>query len=599
MLRFQDKQLHLMLLLILVASGIFFFFFCRSQLPSLEGGQYISSMDNFSDGWLLQTEKESEVVFFPAEYDVTKEDSLLFYHRTPDMTNESLYLVFQTDCQAVQVKIDDMIIYESTKENDFISAYHTVKILPEYHNRNIILKYTNKTNKKMSAPALLIGTKKQLIGQLVLNNLIYILWSFLLSTFCLLMLIPFGFIKNTRFAKGTLLYGCLEGIVFSVLLFLQGDLLPVITGWNYGICFLRVCMTVLLGMVHLMVMQSIVSTKTLHTKLGMGYIGYLIYYICITVLIFFQLVKPDTMETVCNTLFFVILLIYEYVFANYLHHNNKKDVKFILYMNGVLLIGIITQMIMMVVGREISYNQMVLPVCYTFYDIVLVCFGLKRGLIKEIEIKENDINEEHVKAKVINQLNPNLLFASFHSLQTLIKSGSHNSIKMIYYISVYFHSNLKALEKQGEPIPFREELDHILAYLQLQKTRNSKLNYGVECKMKDFQIPRNTIEPLVENAVKHGIAGKDNCGNVVLRTYMRADGYAIQIIDDGVGFDKKNLKNNSNTCVLHLIALLEETCKAQTEIISQENKGTVITIVLPMIDNELLGNTKDEEMISF
>ena len=196
--------------------------------------------------------------------------------------------------------------------------------------------------------------------------------------------------------------------------------------------------------------------------------------------------------------------------------------------------------------------------------------------------------EERLREQIVEQLNPNLIFASFHTLQKMIKNGSENSVKMIYYISVYFRDNLRALDKAGEVVSFEEELEHIIAYLQLQKTRNQSLNFAVECKEKDFKIPRHSIEPMVENAVKYGIAGKEHGGNVVVRSYRREDGYAIQVIDDGIGFDKTILTRKSETALLRLLDMLKSSCKAQTEIISKEGKGTVITIVLPMLENDLL-----------
>ena len=149
-------------------------------------------------------------------------------------------------------------------------------------------------------------------------------------------------------------------------------------------------------------------------------------------------------------------------------------------------------------------------------------------------------------------------------------------------------NNIKAMNSQGEIISFSEELEHIMAYLNLQKTRNSGFSFVIESKVKDFKIPRNTIEPLVENAVKYGIGGKDNKGNVVVRSYNREEGYAIQIIDTGIGFDTANLKNTSSTSIKNIFEMLKDKCKAKTEIISKENKGTVITIIIPMIENELI-----------
>lgn len=599
MFRFQDKQLHWILFLILVTTGIFFFFFGMDELPSYEGGQYILGLDDFSEGWLLQKKSDTEIVFFPVTYDARQGDTLTFYHRTPNMTNESLYLVFKTGRQPVQIMIDDMVIYKNSERDAQVSAYHTVKILPEYQNKNIVISYTREANKKIIAPELLIGTKSQLLGQIILDNFGIILWGGILFLVCLCMLLPYGFIKNTRFAKSVLLYGSLEGMVLGLLCIFQGNAIPVMTGWNYGIYLLRICFLVLLGMLHLIVMNCFAYRKSIQIKIGMGIISYLIYFISIMVLQFFHLVFPDTVETISKCIFFVMLCLYTCIFGKVLSENDKKEIKVIVFCNGILLAGMVIQMVMMIVGKDMPLNHIVLPIGLTIYQLLLLFYGMKRALNLEIKTEQTSYREEDVRARVMEQMNPNLLFASFHTLQNLIKMGSSNSVKMIYYISVYFKDNLKAMEKQGETIPFSEELEHILAYLQLQKTRNDNLNYGIECKVKDFQVPRNSIEPLVENAVKHGIAGKGNSGNVVFRTYMRSDGYAIQIIDDGIGFDKKTLKNNSNTSVLYLTSLLENSCNAQTEIISHEGKGTVITIILPMLENELMGDSEDEEMVPF
>lgn len=145
-------------------------------------------------------------------------------------------------------------------------------------------------------------------------------------------------------------------------------------------------------------------------------------------------------------------------------------------------------------------------------------------------------------------------------------------------------------------IPFEEELEHIIAYLQLQRMCSADVNFTVECKVKDFRIPRYSIEPMVENAVEHGVLSQGNAGNIVVRTYLRAEGYAVQVVDDGSGFDLHILERKSPTALLNLFSLLEENCQAQTEVISKEGKGTVITIVLPpVLENEQLDEPEELE----
>lgn len=594
MFQFQEKQLYWMILLILVTGGTFFFLFGIKELPDFKDGQFVAQMDDFSEGWLYRGQKDVEVVFFPATVDTAGKDKLSFYHRTPDMTNENLYLVFETKRQPVQIKIDDMLIYESSKWDKELSAHHTIKITPDYQNKNIIITYDCDNEKKIQAPALKIGTKNQLLGQLIHDNFKGFLWGIILFLICFCMVLPYAFIKNTRFAKSTLLYGCLEGMTLGVLGILQGSVLPVMTGWNYGIYMLRISLLVVLGILHLMVMRCFTYKKKILSQIGFGIVFYLVYFISVMVLQFFDLLALGTIETATKIVFAIAIMVYLCIYGKYYLQEAKKTTKLVLYANGILALSIVFQMIMNVVGRELSVNDVILPVGFTIYQLLLLYLGWKRACHIEQKRENVPYREEEVRARVVEQINPNLLFASFHTLQNLIKNGSSNSVKMIYYISVYFRDNLKAMENQGETIPFSQELEHILAYLQLQKTRNENLQYKVECKVSDFQIPRHSLEPLIENAVKHGIAGKGNKGNVILRTYMRADGYAIQIIDDGIGFDKKILKNNSNTSVPHLISLLEYSCNAQTELISQEGKGTVITIVLPMLENDLMEDDQQE-----
>lgn len=594
MFRFQDKQLHFIILLILVTGCIFFFFFCRKPLPSFEGGKAIAAMDDFSDGWLLTGNKKTEVVFFPKTYKVGTGDKLSFYHRVPDMTNESIYLFFQTTNQKVQVKIDEQVIYESSREEAGLNACHVVRLLPEYQNQNVVITYTAEKGKRIIAPRLLTGTKTQLFGELFRENWKSISFGILLILVCICFLIDYALIDNARFMKGVLLYGCLEGIAVSILLFLWGSVVPALTGWNYGVCMLRIMLLIITGILHLMIMGCLVYKRSEQAKIHIGIIVYLVYDICVIVLSFFALIEPKTLETATMVLFWLAFFVYMGILLQNYQHNNKKETKSLLWMNGIISLGAVLQLVMIVIGKDLPFRYMILPVSFGIYEVCLLLYGLKRALHKTpVEDKKTD-DREVLRHQVISQMNPNLLFASFHTLQNLIKTGSSQGTKMIYYISMYFKSNLKAIEQPGEIIPFMEELEHILAYLQLQKTRNSKMNYKVECKVKDFQIPRNSIEPLVENAVKHGIAGKEDKGNVVLRTYMRADGYGIQIIDDGIGFDKKLLKGENPTSVLSIISVLEHVCKAKVEIISHEGKGTVITIILPMLENELMSEESEQ-----
>ena len=96
-------------------------------------------------------------------------------------------------------------------------------------------------------------------------------------------------------------------------------------------------------------------------------------------------------------------------------------------------------------------------------------------------------------------------------------------------------------------IPFEDELRHIKTFLSLEKTRfNNRLNIVYELGPTDFDLPPLSIQPLVENAVKHGILKKVEGGTVILKTSETPNDYVIEVIDDGVGFAMEGVDFDHN-----------------------------------------------------
>ena len=286
-------------------------------------------------------------------------------------------------------------------------------------------------------------------------------------------------------------------------------------------------------------------------------------------------------------IFFILgMILYTALLGVAIYVYKRREGITVFYANITVLACLLIKMMVWIFIRQETVGRLYVPVGIFIYMLAVWVCGWKQVFHTEQEKDTIGYGDERVREQVMEQLNPNLLFASFKTLQNLIKNGSDNSVKMIYYISVYFRGNLKAVNLAGEMIPFEEELEHMIAYLQMQKTRNAELDFTIECKVKDFNVPRHSIEPIVENAVKYGVANHGNRGNVVIRTYQREDGYAIQVVDDGAGFDRDKLTRKSPTALLNLFTMLEKACQAKPELITKEGKGTVITIVLPILEND-------------
>ena len=138
---------------------------------------------------------------------------------------------------------------------------------------------------------------------------------------------------------------------------------------------------------------------------------------------------------------------------------------------------------------------------------------------------------------VTSQIQPHFIYNTLNTIRYLISEDPEAARRTVYDFSTYLRSNLDSV-KGRERIPFSDELRHIRAYLNIEKMRfQDRLKVEEDIEAKSFLVPPLSIEPLVENAVKHGICMKMEGGTVTIRSREETDAYIVQIEDDGRGFD--------------------------------------------------------------
>ena len=148
----------------------------------------------------------------------------------------------------------------------------------------------------------------------------------------------------------------------------------------------------------------------------------------------------------------------------------------------------------------------------------------------------------------------------------------------------YLRGNMDSL-KQTAPMPFETELEHLKKYLYIEKLRfGKKLNIVYDIQATDFKVPLLSIQPLVENAVKHGVGMKKKGGTVTISTKRTDSGYEIIIADDGVGFDTNAPKKDdgrSHVGMENTKKRLKDLCGADVVITSTVGEGTTVRVILP------------------
>ena len=189
---------------------------------------------------------------------------------------------------------------------------------------------------------------------------------------------------------------------------------------------------------------------------------------------------------------------------------------------------------------------------------------------------------------MVSQIQPHFLYNSLTSIAMLCTKDPKRARTATINFADYLRGNMNSL-KERNPVPFKQELAHLKKYLMLEEMRFGDLlhiEYDIQCS--DFLIPQLSVQPLVENAVKHGVGMKEDGGTVTISTRETDDSYLVEVRDDGVGFDPSVPKNDgrSHVGMENVRSRLKEMVNGRVEITSEPGKGTTAVIIIPKEETE-------------
>lgn len=200
--------------------------------------------------------------------------------------------------------------------------------------------------------------------------------------------------------------------------------------------------------------------------------------------------------------------------------------------------------------------------------------------------KERENSDMRV-AIMLSQIQPHFLYNTLTSIYCLCDKNPKAAKQAISEFSKYLRGNFESVGRKT-PIMLEDELTHVQSYLALEKMRfEDELEVVYDIKAQSFLLPALTIQPLVENAVKHGVGDAPNGGTVKLSTREFPDYYEIEIADNGVGFDTENFDKSEETHIgiENVRSRLELMCNGTLSIESYVGKGTTATIRIPKGDS--------------
>ena len=213
------------------------------------------------------------------------------------------------------------------------------------------------------------------------------------------------------------------------------------------------------------------------------------------------------------------------------------------------------------------------------YEDVSGQIAMKRNM----DELQKELENSRIKV-MVNQMQPHFLYNALSAIQTIVKSDPDYAYRLIYDFTVHLRSNIRALSSD-EQIPFKDELKNIRAYMNIEQMRfgeNLKVSYEIDCD--DFTVIPLSIQPLAENAARHGVYPKgDKGGTVTIRSYEAVSSYIVEVEDDGVGFDIKEVleKKSDSVGLKSLIFRLKSLMNADVAIDSKPGVGTRATVTIP------------------
>lgn len=224
----------------------------------------------------------------------------------------------------------------------------------------------------------------------------------------------------------------------------------------------------------------------------------------------------------------------------------------------------------------------------SFFTILRI---LPANVNAAIRAKELEKERQELKAKLhesrisimLSQIQPHFLYNTLNSIYYLCEKDPVAAQSAINHFSDYLRNNLNNLQ-ETELITFGAELEHVNTYLALEKVRfGDELEIIWDTPVTDFFVPVLTVQPLVENAVKHGISQKRGGGRVTLQSREYETHYEIIVSDTGTGFDPQHYGDDGRTHVgiENVTNRLDMRCNGTLHIQSAVGEGTVATIKIP------------------
>ena len=225
-----------------------------------------------------------------------------------------------------------------------------------------------------------------------------------------------------------------------------------------------------------------------------------------------------------------------------------------------------------------------------FYGLLLVSFGAIIGayvmfvfILSELTAlavrRTRESAEKEFGLKVL-QMRPHFIYNAMTSIYYMVDTDPQAAKQAIREFSKYLHQNFSAVVRT-ENVPFEEELAHTQAYLAVEKARfTERLDVAYDLADTAFSLPPLTLEPIVENAVKHGMDPDLDTMHILIRTRAVGNGHEVTVINDGAALELAE-SDGEGIGLKNVSDRLARMCGGALRITPRDGGGAAVTLWIP------------------
>lgn len=293
---------------------------------------------------------------------------------------------------------------------------------------------------------------------------------------------------------------------------------------------------------------------------------------------FFYYVTPDNQFTYGSWYSLMVAPMFVVMFLNTASVIQRRDKLPKIYYVA-FLIHLLPLQIALFVYNVITeiLATVVLSVCISILSLFVI---ILYDQIEQYMRQQREISHQRASIMVL-QMRPHFIYNAMMSIYYLCAKDSKKAQQVTLDFTTYLRKNFTAIANE-DTIPFSDELEHTRAYLAVEQVQfEDSLCVEYDISHENFRLPPLTLQPIVENAVKHGMDPENVPLCIKIRTCETNFGSEIVVEDNGAGFSPSDDDFEPNSALANIKKRLEMMCGGKLTIRPRKGGGTVVSVIIP------------------